>query len=230
MGHRGEWRRVPTYHFSRARCDCSSFPFGHSIMPSTSPSVLHQSWSQHIALPYHFLLFNVPMACLYNPYKRNLVADGGFCDPVRILLTVLSAWLKTRSTSLILAKYPFSSHIRPFNVPTESDITSVDVAPPRVGSGALIEVARESALVTGTRYSARQKQKGRYNRTKQWMTDGVHDAMTMRSRVEMAFVVARPWRLGLGCSGAGALAMWQCDRWFHVSADILCLHRSLFLC
>jgi hypothetical protein len=39
----------------------------------------------------------VPMACLYSPYNCNRVADGGFCDPVRILLTVLSAWLKTRS-------------------------------------------------------------------------------------------------------------------------------------
>jgi hypothetical protein len=58
------------------------------------------------------------------------------------------------------------------------------------------------------------------------MADGVHDATTMRSRVEMAFVVARPWRLGLGCSGAGALAMWQCDASFHVSTHISCPHRT----
>ena len=37
------------------------------------------------------------MACLYSPYSFNRVADGGFCDPVRILLTVLSAWLNTLS-------------------------------------------------------------------------------------------------------------------------------------
>lgn len=37
------------------------------------------------------------MACLYSPYSCSRVADGGFCEPVRILLTVLSAWLKTRS-------------------------------------------------------------------------------------------------------------------------------------
>lgn len=37
------------------------------------------------------------MACLYSPYRRSRVAEGGFCEPVRILLTVLSAWLKTRS-------------------------------------------------------------------------------------------------------------------------------------
>lgn len=41
-----------------------------------------------------------PMACLYSPYSRNRVADGGFCEPVRILFTVLSAWLKTRSGSV----------------------------------------------------------------------------------------------------------------------------------
>lgn len=37
------------------------------------------------------------MACLYNPYSFSRVAEGGFCDPVRILLTVLSAWLNTLS-------------------------------------------------------------------------------------------------------------------------------------
>ena len=40
---------------------------------------------------------DVPMACLYNPYNFNRVAEGGFCDPVRILLTVLRAWLNTLS-------------------------------------------------------------------------------------------------------------------------------------
>ena len=40
---------------------------------------------------------SVPMACLYSPYSFSRVADGGFCDPVRILLTVLSAWLNTLS-------------------------------------------------------------------------------------------------------------------------------------
>lgn len=38
-----------------------------------------------------------PIACLYSPYSLSLVAAGGFSDPVRILLTVLSAWLNTRS-------------------------------------------------------------------------------------------------------------------------------------
>lgn len=49
---------------------------------------------------YHTFDRNVPMACLYSPYSRSRIADGGFCDPVRILLTVLSAWLKTRSVFL----------------------------------------------------------------------------------------------------------------------------------
>jgi hypothetical protein len=102
-----------TYHFSRARCDCSSFPLGHSMIPSTSPSILHQSWSWQSATPHHFVSCNVPMACLYNPYKRNLVADGGFCDPVRILLTVLSAWLKTRSICLVISTTYLSSHTQP---------------------------------------------------------------------------------------------------------------------
>jgi len=63
------------------------------------------------------------------------------------------------------------------------------------------------------------------------MADGVHDAMTMRSRVEMAFVVARPWRFGLGSSGAGALAMWQCRRPpFHVSTHFDWIHRTLLSC
>jgi hypothetical protein len=113
-----------------------------------------------------------------------------------------------------------------FDVPTESDIMSVDVAPPSEGSGALTRVTRGSASTTGTKYSARQKQKQRGCKTRQWMADGLHDAMTMRSRVEMAFVVARPWRLGLGCSGAGALAMWQCHESFHVSIDVPRLHRT----
>ena len=56
------------------------------------------SFSHHVFLP-SLAQDNVPMACLYNPYKRNLVAEGGFCDPVRILFTVLSAWLNTRSTT-----------------------------------------------------------------------------------------------------------------------------------
>jgi hypothetical protein len=92
----------------------------------------------------------------------------------------------------------------------------------------LIGVARKSASIAGARCSARQKHKTRQTITRQWMADGVHDAMTMRSRVEMAFVVARPWRLGLGSSGAGALAMWQCGWPFHVSTDFDQLHRSLF--
>ena len=70
------------------------------------------------------------MACLYSPYKRNLVADGGFCDPVRILLTVLSAWLKTRSIFPIISKSSFHPISPQTNLPTESDITSVDIAPP----------------------------------------------------------------------------------------------------
>lgn len=49
---------------------------------------------------YHTFDRNVPMACLYSPYSRSRIADGGFCDPVRILLTVLSAWLKTLSVFL----------------------------------------------------------------------------------------------------------------------------------
>lgn len=53
----------------------------------------------------------IPIACLYSPYSFRRVADGGFCDPVRILLTVLSAWLKTRSAQCTSAPYPhaFSS-------------------------------------------------------------------------------------------------------------------------
>ena len=43
------------------------------------------------------------MACLYSPYNLSRVTDGGFCDPVRILLTVLSAWLNTRSDNILSA-------------------------------------------------------------------------------------------------------------------------------
>jgi hypothetical protein len=80
------------------------------------------------------------MACLYNPYSVNLVFDGGFCDPVRILLTVLSAWLKTRSTQHPYQQRSFprgtkgerhSPQVR-IDVPTESDITSAP--PPTEGS------------------------------------------------------------------------------------------------
>jgi hypothetical protein len=92
----------------------------------------------------------------------------------------------------------------------------------------LIGVARKSASIAGARCSARQEHKTRQTITRQWMAAGVHDAMTMRSRVEMAFVVARPWRLGLGSSRAGALAMWQCGWPFHVSTDFGQVHRSFF--
>lgn len=37
------------------------------------------------------------MLCLYKPYNFNRIAAGGFSAPVRILLTVLSAWLNTLS-------------------------------------------------------------------------------------------------------------------------------------
>jgi hypothetical protein len=47
------------------------------MIPSTSPSML----------------------CLYRPYNFSLVFAGGFSAPVRILLTVLRAWLKTLSVS-----------------------------------------------------------------------------------------------------------------------------------
>jgi hypothetical protein len=56
-------------------------------------------------LPAVFQRSDVPIACLYNPYSRNRVAEGGFCDPVRILLTVLSAWLKTRSIFFSISRH-----------------------------------------------------------------------------------------------------------------------------
>ncbi len=39
----------------------------------------------------------LPMLCLYKPYSLRRTLAGGFSEPVRILLTVLRAWLKTRS-------------------------------------------------------------------------------------------------------------------------------------
>lgn len=38
----GVCSRVPTYHFSFARSSCSLLPSGRSMMPSTSPSAMHQ--------------------------------------------------------------------------------------------------------------------------------------------------------------------------------------------
>lgn len=73
---------------------------------------------------------SVPMACLYSPYSFNRVADGGFCDPVRILLTVLSAWLNTLSAHghrLAIVSQTPQWRIHPglplwAYVPTESDM------------------------------------------------------------------------------------------------------------
>jgi hypothetical protein len=41
------------------------------------------------------------MLCLYKPYSCSRVAAGGFSAPVRILLTMLSAWLNTRSAARV---------------------------------------------------------------------------------------------------------------------------------
>jgi hypothetical protein len=82
----------------------------------------------------------VPMACLYSPYSCNRVADGGFCEPVRILLTVLSAWLKTRSSTLSCQHSLLSVGPRSVYEPTESDITS---APPPAGGSCMGCAARK---------------------------------------------------------------------------------------
>ena len=43
--------------------------------------------------------------CLYSPYSARRSSEGGFCEPGRILLTVLRAWPNTRSIESAMMKY-----------------------------------------------------------------------------------------------------------------------------
>jgi hypothetical protein len=79
------------------------------------------------------------MDCLYSPYSFRRTEAGGFSAPMRILFTVLSAWLNTRSAiSHVCQPSVPPSHsgeseggVRRVSwmcLPTESDMIRVAVA------------------------------------------------------------------------------------------------------
>jgi hypothetical protein len=83
------------------------------------------------------------MLCLYKPYSFSRIEAGGFSDPVRILLTVLRAWLNTLSIVSHVCKlwsvrkgYYVAANVREAgDVPTESDMIGRKSVPAYGGVG-----------------------------------------------------------------------------------------------
>lgn len=140
-------------------------------------ALCHQSAPFPRPNPHSNANAHIPIACLYSPYSLNRVADGGFCDPVRILFTVFSAWLNTRSTHLSISATTQHNTIRRqrlADVPTESDMTSVGTAPPQVGSVASISYrGRVECAQRSSKHCSR-------NSTRQQM--GTRDAKRIQER------------------------------------------------
>lgn len=163
------------------------------------------------------------MACLYRPYRRRRMAEGGFCEPVRILLTVLRAWLNTRSglVSRCTRRQKKKKRVSRGNTPTESAMARVKRAPPHEGSVAWIAGAADKGASRSTRANQQTRRRRASTRARQWMrmvtmamiTGGEHDdAMACDQGVPwLSLRCRRRRRLGLGCAGPATttLAMWH---------------------